>query len=79
MTEHRISPRHRVLKAGTIAFSGAAIDCTIRNLSSTGACLEVASPLGIPSLFTLVVETDHSKRTCTVVWRTESRIGVTFA
>ena len=34
----------RVLKAGHISCGGAAIDCTVRNLSRTGAALEVASP-----------------------------------
>ena len=45
--EHRIAPRRRLLKAGRISFGGgAAIDCTIRNLSETGAALEVTSPVG---------------------------------
>jgi hypothetical protein len=30
-----------VLKAGTIEFGGGAIDCTVRNVSETGAALEV--------------------------------------
>jgi hypothetical protein len=29
MDEHRIAPRHRVLKAGMIEFGGGAIDCRI--------------------------------------------------
>ena len=45
MDEHRIAPRHRVLKAGSIIFGGGAIDCTVRNLSETGAALEVVTPL----------------------------------
>jgi len=47
MGEDRVTPRHRVLKAGTIEFGGGAIDCTIRNMSNTGVALEVASPVGI--------------------------------
>ena len=76
MDEHRIATRHRVLKAGTIEFGGGAIDCTVRNVSDTGAALDVASPLGIPAQFTLV--TDGHRRPCHVVWRKEKRIGVTF-
>jgi hypothetical protein len=76
MDEHRIATRHRVLKAGTIQFGGGAIDCTVRNISATGAALDVASPLGIPAQFTLV--TDGTHRSCHVVWRKEKRIGVTF-
>src|SRR5438094_637227 len=43
MVETRRDLRHRVLKAGSISFSGGAIDCTVRNLSTTGAALKVAS------------------------------------
>jgi len=78
MNEHRIAPRHRVLKAGTIEFGGGAIDCAVRNLSASGAALEVASPLGIPDQFNLIIAADHSSHRCRVVWRKDKRIGVTF-
>jgi PilZ domain len=74
--ENRIATRHRVLKGGSIRFGGGSIDCTVRNLSSTGAALDVTSPLGIPTQFTLV--TDGNQLPCRVVWRKEKRIGVTF-
>lgn len=77
-SEHRVSPRHRVLKAGTIKFGGGAIDCTVRNLSANGAALEVASPLGIPDQFDLVILAEHLHRPCHVIWRKEKRIGVAF-
>lgn len=79
MTDNnRIARRQRVLKAGTIEFSGGGIDCTIRNVSDTGAALDVTSPLGIPTDFNLVVKADALRRACRVVWRTPKRIGVTF-
>ena len=78
MDEHRVAARHRVLKAGTISFGGDGIDCTVRNLSETGAALEVITPLFIPDRFTLIVPTDQLKRPCHVVWRREKRIGVAF-
>ena len=77
--EHREAPRRRLLKAGKISFGGgAAIDCTIRNLSKTGAALEVISPVGIPARFTLVIEADNLHLPCRVVWRKEKRIGIHF-
>ncbi|HLI99863.1 MAG TPA: PilZ domain-containing protein [Bradyrhizobium sp.] len=77
MNEHRIATRHRVLKGGKITFGGGgAIDCTVRNVSETGAALDVISPVGIPAQFTLV--TDGKQLPCRVVWRKEKRIGVTF-
>jgi hypothetical protein len=76
--EHRIATR-RFLKAGRISFGGgAAFDCTVRNLSETGAALEVTSPVGIPERFTLVIEADHLHVPCRVIWRKEKRIGVHF-
>ncbi|KYH01998.1 PilZ domain-containing protein [Bradyrhizobium sp. DOA1] len=78
MDERREKARHRVLKAGTIEFGGGAIDCTVRNLSDTGAALDVTSPVGIPDRFTLFVQADGAHRACTVVWRKEKRIGVKF-
>jgi hypothetical protein len=78
MGEKRITPRHRVLKSGSIEFGGGAIDCTVRNISETGAALEVVTPLFIPDRFTLVIKTEHFKRPCDIVWRKEKRIGVAF-
>jgi hypothetical protein len=41
--------------------------------------LVVASPMGIPEKFTLVVPSDGLHFPCRVVWRKEHRIGVVFA
>ena len=73
MDEHRIAPRRRMLKAGTIEFGGGGIDCIVRNLSETGAALEVVTPLFIPDRFTLFVPSDQFKRSCHIVWRREKR------
>src|SRR5664279_1950886 len=79
MDERRKVQRHRTLKAGSITFNRAGVvDCRVRNLSPAGACLEVASQLGIPDEFVLVVEIDHVKAPCHVIWRTATRLGVAF-
>jgi hypothetical protein len=79
MDEKRKVPRHRTLKAGSISFNRAAgIDCRVRNMSPAGALLEVASQVGIPDDFTLVVEADQLKQPCHVIWRTATRMGVEF-
>jgi hypothetical protein len=74
----RAALRQRVLKSASIEFNGGVIDCVIRNISETGAALEVASPLGIPETFNLVTSGDHSRRRCQVAWRRDKRIGVAF-
>jgi hypothetical protein len=79
MEERRKYLRHRTLKAGRIAFDRVgAIDCGVHNLSPNGACLQVASQVGIPDDFTLVVASDHLTRLCHVIWRTATRMGVAF-
>jgi PilZ domain len=77
--ERRRILRHRALKAGHITFNTAVrIDCRVRNESAAGACLEVASQVGIPEEFVLVIDRDHLKHPCHVIWRTMTRLGVAF-
>ena len=79
MKVERQSPRLRTLKGGSITFGfTTAIDCIIRNLSETGACLEVESPVGIPDDFTVLIRPEIIKRNCRVIWRHAKRIGVRF-
>lgn len=78
MEDKRKLRRTRVLKAGMIAFGGSAISCTVRNLTKSGAMLDVVSPLGVPREFTLVISSDSIHRECRIVWIKEQRIGVSF-
>ncbi|THD70050.1 MAG: PilZ domain-containing protein [Bradyrhizobium sp.] len=79
MNERRAAQRQRVFKAGTIEFDGSGVDCTIRNMSSIGAALDVASPVGIPHEITLNIASSNERQNCRIVWRKEKRIGVIFA
>ena len=78
MNEYRSVPRNRVLRVGTIEFDGGAINCMVRNLSISGAALDLGSPVGIPEHFTLVLPTDGLRMPCHVAWRKEKRIGIEF-
>jgi hypothetical protein len=78
MVETRQNTRHKVLKVGAVDFNGGAIDCTVRNLSLTGAAIEIANQQAIPDKFTLVVPRDNLRLPCHVVWRKAYRIGVRF-
>jgi hypothetical protein len=55
MDNKRNKTRQRVLKAGLITFNGAGINCLVRNISDTGAALEVENQIGIPPIFDLVI------------------------
>lgn len=77
--DNRVAPRQRTLKGGKIVLNDgfSTIDCTVRNLSATGAKLEVASIIGIPPQFRLAMN-DGRDFSCETAWRTESAIGVKF-
>jgi hypothetical protein len=77
-TDRRVAQRMRTLKGGQIVWpTGVPVKCIVRNLSQTGANLEVGSP--VPHTFELVFDGDQSRRSCTVVWRKETKIGVKFS
>jgi hypothetical protein len=79
--DRREESRQKTYKAARIAFGGnrAVIGCLVRNLSATGACLVVESPIGIPDVFNLVFDSGDPSRMCMVKWRREKRIGVAFS
>jgi hypothetical protein len=78
MVETRAAPRYRLLKPAKIEFGRVEVDCVLRDLSLTGAALEVSSQSGIPEEFNLVVPADGLNLPCRVVWRKVYRIGVAF-
>ena len=79
MKENRQTPRQRTFKGGKISREGfSVLDCVVRNISATGACVEVVSQKSVPDEFELVVTKDNSIRRCRVVWRAGNRIGVQF-
>ena len=75
--EKRLSPRRNAAIPARIAFGRGNIDCIIRNVSETGAKLEVRSVGQIPNNIELLV-TGHEPQVCRVVWRSLKEIGVAF-
>jgi hypothetical protein len=49
-----------------------------RRLPETGARIDVASPIGLPESFVLLIETDQFSRSCHSVWSRDKQIGVAF-
>lgn len=78
-TEHRDTERRKTLKGGQIVFNAgrSTITCTVRNISSKGAKLDVASVVGVPDTFDLVLA-PHSRQPCRVKWRRLKELGVEF-
>lgn len=76
-SNRRQAPRYKTFKGGRVVWpDGEFVECIIRNLSETGAGLEVHSP--VPETFELVFDADQSRRRCRVMWQKPMRIGVQF-
>jgi hypothetical protein len=78
MEERRASPRARRLKAGKIVLNDgySVFECSVRNVSATGACLLVGNGFLLPGDFKLTLDGDT--RRCDVIWRRPDRMGVSF-
>jgi hypothetical protein len=77
MAEFRNAPRSGTKQKGmAVVGGGAAIDCTIRDLSATGARLMFQHPTFLPRTFRLRFA-DHDQRV-TVMWRRGLAAGVRF-
>ena len=78
MVESRRALRLKVVKAAKTAFGGRNIDCVVRNLSATGAALEVSSHAGISAKFTPVLPAEKLQLVSRIVWCPSYRLGVVF-
>jgi hypothetical protein len=76
--ERRRHKRHHVCKTARIEFDGSRLDCIIRNLSEAGARLQVRELASTPQSLVLFVTPKKGARSCTVVWRNGTELGVAF-
>lgn len=74
-------PRMRTLLGGRAIFNRgqSTIDCVVRNLSVSGALLQLPEPLSLPEEFELEINGKGRRLPASVVRRTAKGVGVTFA
>ncbi|WP_297113181.1 PilZ domain-containing protein [uncultured Devosia sp.] len=77
LLERRIAPRRNTFIQASIAMGFTSVPCIVRNVSESGAKLEVARVTGIPDRFDLIVP-GHRPQPCRVVWRSLKEIGVQY-
>ena len=80
MQERRRTARTKVQKSAKVimdSYSGF-VACTVRDISTQGACIDFTTPLQIPDKFMLSFDSFRSARLCRVRWRAEQRVGVAF-
>jgi len=81
MMDRRKTPRLRSYKTGRIRFhrDWPIVDCTVRNLSPAGACVDMPGEFNITLGFELTLPRENKAYACRQVWRQGSRIGVAFS
>jgi hypothetical protein len=78
--DKRAARRSRVLKDGKIVSNslGSVVDCSVRDLSATGARIRCHDQKAVPDEFQLLVQSDNWIRPAKVVWRHNDLTGVQF-
>ncbi len=77
--ERRIAPRRNCAIAAEIVFDNGrqVVPCIIRNVSETGAKLELRTVVGVPPSFVLR-SPGTQPQMCRVAWRAFKEMGVAF-
>jgi PilZ domain len=77
--DRRTKQRNQTFKFGIIACGpDRRILSVVKNISPTGALIEVDNPLEIPDEFALAIESEPSARVCRVAWKKAKQIAVNF-
>jgi len=80
MQDRRKSARDKVLLGGVAEISeiGSTMDCVVRNLSESGACVEFNAPANLPDEMSLTIKRKGRSYFAKMIWRHANRIGLAF-
>jgi hypothetical protein len=76
--EKREYMRVEIEKPAKLSFDGTTLSCLIRNLSESGAAIDIENAAYLPARFRLTMLPDRTVRDCRLVWIKTNRIGVAF-
>lgn len=78
--DHRAAPRRRTLIAAQIRYNGGAVtvDCVVRNMSETGAKVDVSEGVVLPASFDLLIPQKNVVHRCELRWRRGAEAGIAF-
>jgi hypothetical protein len=78
--ESRQTPRVRSFLQGEIVHSGGAMrsECVVRDISDTGARLQLSSAITLPEHFDLVIPQRNRREKARMMWRHGDELGITF-
>jgi hypothetical protein len=79
MQERRRVTRSRVLKGAKIIIGSAStIDCVVRNVTNSGARIQIANTVDLPETLDLSLDAGFTIRPCRVAWRSVTETGLQF-
>jgi hypothetical protein len=80
MERRKDAVRRRTLKGAKIIFNNkqSTIECVARNMTASGARLEMGHTGEVPDSFTLVSNDGTFRHECVVKWRKADALGVEF-
>ena len=77
--EQRRSLRENVYFQAWIQIGAGQRECTVLDVSDSGARILVSSPMSVPSEFRLLLSKDGKRwRVCELIWRSDDQIGVAY-
>jgi len=79
MSERREYPRLRVLKGAKFVLgTSSLLDCVVRDLTNSGARVEIASSVDLPEVVAITFDGGRTCRPCRLAWRRLNATGVQF-
>ena len=76
----RVARRSRVLKSAKLVHmkNWTLVDCTIKDISSTGAKLICGDQYSVADEFRFMIPSDNTIQPAKVVWRKDNMLGIEF-
>jgi hypothetical protein len=80
MQDRRHGVRDRVFMGGVaeVNDSGSTMDCVVRNLSDSGACVELESAAKLPDQMRVTIARKGRSYLAHMIWRQANRVGLAF-
>ncbi len=80
MQDRRRTTRDRVLFGGVaeLADRSSTMDCVVRNMSETGACIEIDPAARLPEQMNLAVARKGRSYLAEIIWRQANMVGLAF-
>jgi hypothetical protein len=80
MQDRRESVRDKVFMGGVAEINGSSstMNCVVRNVSDTGACVEFNSAVRLPDEMNLKISRKGRSFLARMIWRQANRVGLAF-